>query len=147
MLTRLTRFNLRLILCFFIKWFIFQEHVSSIWKKCDTCSMMFPDLPTLSMHKQSTHKKKGKSFTISKNCKKICKFCSYQVNYFLHNWIPDIWILFCTGKLWHSGIWILALRIPETFECQTFWILNFKWFGIQMVGLCALSYLLDGPFK
>jgi hypothetical protein len=40
--------------------------------------MFFPDLPTLTMHKQSSHKKKGKSFKIMKNSRKVCKFCSYQ---------------------------------------------------------------------
>ncbi len=60
--------------------FSHQDQVSSIWKKCDTCTLLFPDLATLTMHKQSTHKKKGKSFNNSKNSKKICKFCSYQVN-------------------------------------------------------------------
>ena len=38
------------------------------------------------------------------------------------------------------GIWI-----PETFEYQTF-CLDFM-LGIQKVGLCALSYVLDRPIK
>ena len=52
----------------------------NIWKKCDTCTLLFPDLPTLTMHKQSTHKKKGKSFNNAKISRKICKFCNYQVS-------------------------------------------------------------------
>jgi len=59
--------------------FQFQDQVLNIWKKCDTCTLLFPDLPTLTMHKQSTHKKKGKSFNNAKVSKKICKFCNYQV--------------------------------------------------------------------
>ena len=35
----------------------------------------------------------------------------------------------------------------ETFEYWTFWSLDFKWFNIQMVGLCALFNVLDQPFK
>ena len=30
----------------------------------------------------------------------------------------------------------------ETFEYWTFWSSDFKWFGIQMVRLCAMSYVL-----
>lgn len=55
-----------------------QDQVANNWKKCDTCAMLFPDLPTLTMHKQSTHKKKGKTYKNSKNSRKICKFCSFQ---------------------------------------------------------------------
>ena len=35
----------------------------------------------------------------------------------------------------------------QTFEYQTFWSLDLKWLGIQMVGLLAMSYVLDRPFK
>ena len=33
------------------------------------------------------------------------------------------------------GIWISTIWIPETIEYQIFWSSDFKWFGIQMVGL------------
>ena len=35
----------------------------------------------------------------------------------------------------------LTTWILETFEYQTFWSLDFKWFGIRMVGLCAMPYV------
>ena len=48
---------------------------------------------------------------------------------------------------WYTvGIWIPTIWIPETFEYQTFWSSDFKCFGIQMVGECAISYVLDQPF-
>ena len=37
------------------------------------------------------------------------------------------------------GIWKPSICIPETFEYQTFWKSDFKWFAIQMVGLYAMS--------
>ena len=47
-------------------------------------------------------------------------------------------------KVTYSGIWkpTVEYRIPETCEYQTFWSSDFKWFGIQMIGLCAKSYVL-----
>ena len=45
------------------------------------------------------------------------------------------------------GIWIPTIWIPETFEYQTFWSSDLKWFGIQMVGLWVMSYVLDRPFE
>ena len=45
------------------------------------------------------------------------------------------------------GIWILTIWILETYEYQTFWSSDFKWYSIQLVGLCAMSYVLDRPFK
>ena len=53
--------------------------------------------------------------------------------YFLHS-------TFLRTKYNKKGIWIPTIWIPETFEYQTFWISDFKWFGIQMVGLSVLSY-------
>ena len=37
--------------------------------------------------------------------------------------------------------------IPQTFEYQTFWSSDFKWFGFQIVSLWDMSYVLDRPFK
>ena len=35
----------------------------------------------------------------------------------------------------------------QAFEYTTFRSWDFKWFGIQMVKVCAISYVLDRPFK
>ena len=40
------------------------------------------------------------------------------------------------------GIWIQTTWIPETF-----WSSDFKWFGIKMAGICAMSCVLDRTFE
>ena len=42
---------------------------------------------------------------------------------------------------------IPGIQILETFENQIFCSLVFKWFGIQMVSLYVLSYLLARPIE
>ena len=47
--------------------------------------------------------------------------------------------LICAQFSSRVGIWIPIIWIPETFEYQTFWSSDFKWFGIQMVGVINIS--------
>ena len=65
---------------------------------------------------------------------------SWSEWYPIHFSGPLHWILSST-----VGIWILTIWIPETFEHATFWSSDFKWFGIQMVGLSVISYAQDSP--
>ena len=45
------------------------------------------------------------------------------------------------------GIWIPTNWILETFEYQTLWSPDFKWFSIQMISLCGMFCVLDQPFE
>ena len=62
----------------------------------------------------------------------------YHAEFYYNSHTPD------TNHLNIRNIWI-----PETFDYQTFWNLDFKWFGIQMVGLYPMSYehLSDQAFR
>ena len=56
----------------------------------------------------------------------------------LCQWINKLLIQWGSKHQTTVGIWI-----PETIENGTFWSLDFKWFGIQMVSLWAISYVME----
>ena len=45
------------------------------------------------------------------------------------------------------GIWILIIWVLETLEYRTFLSSHFKWLGMQMIGLWAMSNALDRRLK
>ena len=61
--------------------------------------------------------------------------------------LRPIRLLYTTVGIWIPAIWIPTIWIQELFENQTFWSLDLKWFGIQMAGLWAMSYVLDQSFE
>ena len=83
------------------------------------------------------------------------KFCVSQwVNYehesfYWHSTNYNVHILKLPVINYHKtlGIWMSTMWITETFEYRPFWSSDFKWFVIQMVGLCAMSNALNQPFE
>ena len=56
------------------------------------------------------------------------------------------------GSTWTKNKYVKWRSEYQPFEYQKiwkpkFWSSDFKWFGIQMVGLCAMTYVLDQPFE
>ena len=62
-------------------------------------------------------------------------------------WFNTVGDLITGGVRISNDIWTKWGSEYGPFEYWTFWSLDFKWFGIQMVGLCAMSYVLDWPFE
>ena len=57
-------------------------------------------------------------------------------------WKPRL-VLKKTARVQKCKIDIQRGSEYQPFEHQTFWSLDFKWSGIQVVGLCATSYVLE----
>ena len=46
-----------------------------------------------------------------------------------------------------SSALLVKVIIQWGFEYRTIWSSDFKWFGVQMVGLCDMSYVLEQLFE